>query len=369
MKILCICPIGIGNYILCYPAWARLKQSLPDASLTLLGLRTSIADIARGDALWDDIVLFDPTKLKGKIGEQVRIIGQIRNRTFDVSLSFFPSNTWQYNLLPLLCGIPIRWNFDYIRHGKKALSFLNTNRQPVDVSLHDVTQNLAIVDVFTGKKSTNAPIFPRLFGDSDAAWVENLIVSIGENKRYIGIHAGSSADHGMDAKRWAPDRFTALADRLCEKFGLEALIFGGKEESDLKEQIATTMRQPSHNIEPQSLAKTAAIIDQCALMLCNDSGLMHMAACQNVPTIAIFGPTDELRNGPFGECTLVVRKKMDGFPVWTAASVGDRKLPDGVDPMASLKALTVDDAWVQIASWLESETVRKSLGKKVTKDL
>jgi ADP-heptose:LPS heptosyltransferase len=79
---------------------------------------------------------------------------------------------------------------------------------------------------------------------------------------------------------------------------------------------------------------------------------MHMAASIGVPTAGIFGPTDEKRNGPFGPKTFVVRKTMDGFPVWTARNVGNRSLPRGVDPQASLKALTGEEAWAQLKPWI-----------------
>jgi ADP-heptose:LPS heptosyltransferase len=81
---------------------------------------------------------------------------------------------------------------------------------------------------------------------------------------------------------------------------------------------------------------------------------MHIAACQGTPTVGIFGPTDEKRNGPVGGRVLVIRKKMEGFPVWTALNVGDRSLPQGIDARASLKALSVDEAWEQLRPWLVS---------------
>jgi ADP-heptose:LPS heptosyltransferase len=79
---------------------------------------------------------------------------------------------------------------------------------------------------------------------------------------------------------------------------------------------------------------------------------MHIAAGQGVPTVALFGPTDEKRNGPVGANTLVVRKPMEGFPVWTAENVGKRKLKRGINPRASLEALTSEDAWAQVEPWL-----------------
>ena len=59
-KVLCICPIGIGNYLLFYPACVLLKKHDPALQLHLLGLRRSIADLAYADPLWSGITVFDP---------------------------------------------------------------------------------------------------------------------------------------------------------------------------------------------------------------------------------------------------------------------------------------------------------------------
>jgi ADP-heptose:LPS heptosyltransferase len=80
---------------------------------------------------------------------------------------------------------------------------------------------------------------------------------------------------------------------------------------------------------------------------------MHIAACLGVPTVALFGPTDEKRNGPVGDANLVIRHEMDGFPVWTAENVGVRDLKSASDPSASLKALSVDEAWEKVMPWMK----------------
>ena len=79
---------------------------------------------------------------------------------------------------------------------------------------------------------------------------------------------------------------------------------------------------------------------------------MHIAACSGIPVAAVFGPTDEKRNGPVGCGHLIIRKKMPGFPLWTARNAGVRTGLGKIDPQASLKALTVEDAWNLTEPWL-----------------
>ena len=144
-----------------------------------------------------------------------------------------------------------------------------------------------------------------------------------------------------------------MSDEACRFCSADAYVVGSADEADVKQATAAAMKQRVHVVEPVSIRRTAALLSECTMCICNDSGIMHMAACMGVPTVGIFGPTDERRNGPYGRKTLVIRKPMTGFPLWTAENVGDRGVPHGVDPRASLAALTADDAWEQLRPWLE----------------
>jgi ADP-heptose:LPS heptosyltransferase len=220
--------------------------------------------------------------------------------------------------------------------------------------LHDVQQNMNLAALFVGQPTVaeQKPQFPALFGEAQREWANEFLQS-GRSKRLIAVHPGSSAEHSMILKRWAPERFALLADRICERLNAEALLLGGTEEESLKQAVAQRMAKACRSVPATSLRNTAALLDACELCLCNDSGIMHVASCIGVPTIAIFGPTDEKRNGPLGEKALVVRKEVPGFPLWPVSSVGNRAVPRGVNPRASLDRLSVDEAWEQIGHWLQ----------------
>jgi heptosyltransferase-2 len=352
MKVLCACPIGLGNYLMTYPSFTLLRSTVPTAELHLLALRHSIAALAQDDPLWKKVHVIDPTRTTGVVA-RLAFIRSLAAEHFDASLSFFPSNTWQYNLLPFLSGIPKRFAFGYSRKKAASLSFLNTNLLEVDAERHDVDQSLRLVSAFAGVPvSAGGLKFPSLVTEMAAIGARRFLEGIGGPRVYVGVHPGSTTEHGMGSKRWDPVRFGELATRVCNALGAQALIFGGREEEDVKRATASAMQAPYCLVAPTDLPMTAAILGTCTVMLSNDSGLMHLAACLDVPTAALFGPTDERRNGPMGTGHLVVRKPMDGFPLWTAANVGVRAVERGVDPNASLKALSVNDAWERISPWL-----------------
>jgi heptosyltransferase-2 len=323
---------------------------MPDCSLHLLALRNGIAVMAKGDSLWSSITVLDP----GKPKEAFFAIAKLRALNCDASLNFFPSNTWQYNLLPLFCGIPKRYAFLYNAKRLASLSVLSNKRLPVDINLHDTFQCLALSGFFLNTNcASDKLVFPQQFPPADLLWAKEYMAGHSQKANVIAIHPGSSVEHGMDAKRWAPEKFGALADKVCDMLDAQAFIVGSADEADIKQATCETSKLNAHFVEPVSLQKTAALLSLCTLAICNDSGIMHSAACMGVPTAGIFGPTDEKRNGPIGGKSVVIRKEMQGFPLWTAANVGNRKLPGNINPKASLEALTVEDAWGIIKSWIE----------------
>jgi ADP-heptose:LPS heptosyltransferase len=356
MNVQCICPIGIGNYLMCYPSFFALKKKRPEVSLHLVALRHGIGTLAQGDPLWDSIDAFDPDSMKTDVAQWCAIVMRMRRRHFDASLSFFPANTWQYNALPLLCGVSRRYAFRYVINRLSSMSFLCTDPVAVDPSLHDIFQNMRLAQAFLGVPLEPSPlVFPQQYGAEDKAWAQAYCAgkSPSAAKKRIAVHPGSSVEHGMDVKRWQPERFGRLGDEACRFCAADAYIVGSTDEADVKKATALSMKETAHVVEPVSIRKTAALLSECALCICNDSGIMHMAACMGVPTVGIFGPTDEKRNGPYGQKALVIRKPMKDFPLWTAATVGDRSVPPGIDPRASLNALTPQNAWDQLKPWLE----------------
>jgi heptosyltransferase II len=354
MNILCICPIGIGNYLLCYPAFLAIKRSMPDASMHLLALREGVASLAHTDSLWKGITVIDPTKIHSPY-KPFKVLHELRTYNFDASINFFPSNTWQYNLFPFLSGIPARYGFSYSVAPFTKLHILCNRKVSVDPELHDIVQNYRIVSFFLNEviRETDV-VFPKLFTENEKKEAKEYFSNFSGDVLRIGIHPGSSTEHGMDAKRWSPDKFACLADKIRMKYKSEIFIFGGPDEERVKRSVAGYMRNTAHIVPAVSLSRTAALLSECSLFISNDSGLMHIASCMNVPTAGIFGPTDERRNGPAGRDSIVVRKKMDGFPLWNAENVGSRIIHQGIDPMSSLKALSAEYAWQQIEPWISN---------------
>lgn len=112
-------------------------------------------------------------------------------------------------------------------------------------------------------------------------------------------------------KRWPREKYVVVAQRLIKEAGASILLFGGHEERDVCERIARQLPAASvlNLAGPFSILETAAAMDACAVVVTNDSGLMHLAAARKRPVVAMFGSTTrELGFFPYGTKSIVVEE-------------------------------------------------------------
>jgi heptosyltransferase II len=353
-RCLLLCPIGIGNYLLAYPSFFSLKQNFPECDFYLIALRQAIASLAQNDPLFAGILTIDPYKNRGALSLFKSMLA-IRALKCDTAISFFPSNRFEYNALMFFSGAKRRVAFSYKQKKCRSATFLANARLPVEEKLHDVLQNLRVLPVLEATKPT--PItFPSLFTEKDQkaadAYISQMVPA---GQRILGIHAGSSPEHGMDCKRWSLENFALLAKNLVRDYSFKVLIFGGPEEVWAKRQLAAAIGKDAFSVEGLSLQETAAAISRCRIFISNDSGLMHVAALSGVPTAGIFGPTDDTRTAPWGEKHLIIRNPdFNCSPCWTIQNVGIREKCKFGDTRC-LGQLSVEKVYGQIENWIGRE--------------
>jgi heptosyltransferase-2 len=123
-------------------------------------------------------------------------------------------------------------------------------------------------------------------------------------------------------KRWPIERFAAVAQALAQAQQAAVVVLGSAEDSLLAQELGQRLSVPVLNSTGKlSLMHTAALLQQCRLLLSNDSGLMHMATALRVPVVAIFGPTvQEFGFYPFKASAQVVSAALACRPCSTKGS-------------------------------------------------
>jgi 3-deoxy-D-manno-octulosonic-acid transferase/heptosyltransferase-1 len=116
-----------------------------------------------------------------------------------------------------------------------------------------------------------------------------------------------------ETKLWDDAKFAALCDRIRTELGLGVILTGG--EAGPLERIRAGMKTPAVNLGGQtSLRELACLYRRAALVVSTDSGPMHLAAAVGTPVVALFGPTDPARTGPYGAGHRVIRGALPCMP-------------------------------------------------------
>jgi lipopolysaccharide heptosyltransferase II len=135
----------------------------------------------------------------------------------------------------------------------------------------------------------------------------------------IGICAG--AEYGQ-AKRWPLERFAAVIKQVAAAHpDIEWIFFGAPGETAMGEQLSTMVGAVHHTnlVGKTKLAELIVQLKTCRLLLTNDTGTMHLACAEGVPTVSIFGSTEPVLTGPLGDQHTVIRHHVPCSPCFKRA--------------------------------------------------
>jgi len=147
----------------------------------------------------------------------------------------------------------------------------------------------------------------------------------------VGVSPGAA--YG-GAKRWLPERFAEAAVAIAQERGARVAVFGSQEEREICEIVRALVA--AAGVTCQSFAGETSLDEfiemaaGCELFLTNDSGAMHVASALGVPTVAVFGATDDEATGPTGEWSRVVRHPVECSPCLLRECPIDHRCMTGV---------------------------------------
>jgi len=134
--------------------------------------------------------------------------------------------------------------------------------------------------------------------DSDA---EKKIASLIADTKFAILNPGA----GWGAKQWPVERYGAVAKDLSQD-GIRSIVNYGPGEEQLADTVEIASGGTAQKISC-SIAELISLTRRAALFIGGDTGPLHLAAALKVPVVAIFGPTNPARNGPFGTRSIILR--------------------------------------------------------------
>jgi lipopolysaccharide heptosyltransferase II len=283
-SILLIKPRAIGDVLLSTPVIRNLKGHFPHVHIDFLTEQFA-ADVLTGNPHLREVLTFNK-----KRDSTLSIIHRIREKRYDLIFDLFGNP--RTALITRFSGAQRRVGFPF-RGRAYAYTDLVT---PRGGEVHNVDFNLDVLRYFNIPIVSTMPEFPiqQTHREFAAGWLKEKGIT---GKTIVGINASG----GWYTKKWNPRAFAELTDRFVQQDHLIPLFFWGPGEKDDVIAIQSMMKTESYLIPKTSLKEMGAFLESCAYLVSNDSGPMHIAASLGVPTLGIFGPTNPLLQGPFGE--------------------------------------------------------------------
>lgn len=297
----------VGDAVMSLPALRAIRERFPQAKLSILA-KPWVADLYRREPFFDEIILYDG-RSPWRTGRQLRA------RRFDCAILL--QNAFEAAWIAWLARIPVR--IGYKRDGRQLLL-----TRAVDVpNRGEIPRHERFYYLELLRRAGLIESLP----ECEAIRLHRDVNPNGA--RMIGVSPGAA--YGT-AKRWLPERFAEAAAALATERGASIALFGSKSERELCEQVAQllTGHRVTNHAGETPLAEFIDLASSCELFLTNDSGAMHIASALGVPTVAIFGATDDTATGPTGPKAHVVRQPVECSPCLRRECPIDHRCMTGV---------------------------------------
>lgn len=292
MKILILALSGIGDALMFTPAIKELRRTYPNAKIDSIVMYSGVEDIFTRLGLLDNIYHFN--FIKESYNSALKFVSRFTGE-YDVSVNVYPSNRKEYNMIAFLIAAKKRLAVKYRRRDFSNLGFLNNIRVEENDNLHNVEENIKLVEILTGKKVSQIGKLQFNLTEQDLTFASNYFSSknIRETGLFVGFHPGCSTLKNHSNRRWTTKNFGLLAKELAEKNNAQVFVFGGNDEDNLKnEVIKFSGSQNVFSVDTENLAQTAAIMKRMHVFVTNDSSLMHVASALELNVVALIGPTN-----------------------------------------------------------------------------
>jgi heptosyltransferase-2 len=312
-RILIRGPNWIGDAVMSEPAISAVRRLFPLAVITLLAKRPVTELFAHHPALHHSVVYDDRGRHAGLSGKWT-LARALRRHRFDLAILL--QNAFEAAVLAFLAGIPRRYG--YATDGRTLLLTDPVLPPPHNAFRHQVGYYWDLLKPLGAEDQPPAPTLVVTRQEELAMAARLADAGIAASDLLIGLNPGST--YGA-AKRWLPDRYAEVADRLSERYAssgrtrVAVAILGAKGEEELGRSIAARLKTRSVVCSGQTTVRELmALTKRCQIFITNDTGPMHIAAAFSVPTVAVFGPTDWRTTAPFGGRFTVVRKEVACAP-------------------------------------------------------
>jgi 3-deoxy-D-manno-octulosonic-acid transferase/heptosyltransferase-1 len=340
VNILLVKLSAIGDVIHTLPALAALRRCYPDADITWV-VEEAAADLLSGHPDLNRILVsrrktwmkdLRRGRILAPLREMHAFLRELRGRHYDLVIDFH--GLLKSAVIVLFSGGKRKLGYDSLQEGSGL--FYN-EKIPEKMGKHAVDRYLDFVSYLSGGGRNDgetacpaaAPEFTLIIGKEERRRVAFLLQGQAEILN-IADKGGEGAQSGgrgkskgrfvavnpvafWETKLWEDKKFADLCDRIRRELGI-GVILTGDEDGPL-DRVRALMKTEAVNLGGKTtLRELAFLYSEAALVITTDTGPMHLAAAVGTPVVALFGPTDPARTGPYGPGHRIIRSGLDCMP-------------------------------------------------------
>ena len=275
---------SLGDIIHTLPAVAALRESIPSARIVSL-THPRWAFLVQSSRLASEVWSVE-TRALSSLRETVR---RVRQSSWTAAIDY--QGLWKSAMLPFFGGVTPRIGFSSATIREFGVPVLYTER--VKASKAHVAEQNGELSLRAGAQRGTAPV-SLLIPEKDQAAVFSHLQTQGLD-RYIVLSPGG----GWRSKCWPAERFGMLCRKLRESIQMRCVVNVGPGDDDLAAALVGASGDAAPFPYRGNLGELMALLRGAACIVAGDTGPLHLAAALGTRTVALFGPTDPARNGPY----------------------------------------------------------------------
>jgi heptosyltransferase-1 len=283
---------ALGDVIHTLPAAAALRDTFPAARIDW-AIQPRWARVLDGNPDLTKAIAFN----RNNPIAMARALSGMRATRYTCAIDF--QSLYKSALLSFVCGAPRRIGFPsgYVRETLAALFY--TERINVR-GPHKVDHNLALACAAGARLSPRR--FPLVIHSADDEMVSRKLETHNLGEFFVLNPGGSWL-----SKCWPAERYGQLHRKIFERYGWRGIVSCGPGEEHLAQAVIDSAGSPPPVALKLGLGPLFALLRRAKFVVSADTGPLHLASALGSPVVALFGPTDPSRNGPFSPGDIVVR--------------------------------------------------------------
>jgi len=285
-KILFITLSNIGDCILTLPALDALREAFPQAKITcVVGPRPR--ELFEGNPFIARTIVFEK---RSSLREKIQLFKDLSKEKFDLVVDLRNSIFGVF--------VPAKYKIAHFLKIPKNIQHMR------DRHLYKVNSLLARMQLGSPKEVQETTLFIQ---PDERLQVKELLEKSGINAqdKVVVVSVGAKSH----IKRWSKEKFADLITYLIKDLGVKIILAGDKEDHPAAEYILRRCGDSVIDLSARtSLGQLAYLLKHASLLITNDSAILHMASYINLPVLAIFGPTNEKKYGPWSDISAFTKK-------------------------------------------------------------